>query len=136
MKKHIRTAPIVGIGVLTPALTGHPQAATARSIDHVDALQNEPASSPMSPSYDRAKVLMAVSLLDLNPSEKLKLAGNRIPALSITPSKTMTRLALTKPYSYNPCIQQNRPSPSIQVCHLLRAKPRKRPKTTKPATGK
>jgi hypothetical protein len=83
MKKNIRNVQVAGIGVLTPALMGQPQAAAARSFDPVEAVQTEPGSAADSPVYHAAKALMMRSIFDLSTVEKLDLGGRRIPALRI-----------------------------------------------------
>jgi hypothetical protein len=78
MKKNIRSLQVLGTVMVTPALTGQPQAAAARSIDPVEAIQtqNECATDG---ATDIGK---AWSIFDLSVVEKLKLGGQSIPTLS------------------------------------------------------
>jgi hypothetical protein len=76
MKKNIRSVQVLGTVMVTPALTGQPQAAAARSIDPVEAVQNQCATE------GPTDIGKAWSIFDLSVVEKLKLGGQSIPALS------------------------------------------------------
>jgi hypothetical protein len=90
MKKNIRNVQVLGIGVLTPALMGQPQAASARSIDPAEAIQIETGSAANSPLHEAAFAPSVWSIFDLSTVEKLKLGGSRIPALGHSAWKSVT----------------------------------------------
>jgi hypothetical protein len=71
----IRKAHILGVGVITPALTGIPQAAAAHSVDSV---ARDIVGSVTSQDQDAAKRLLQDDIFSLTPSEKLKIGGDRI----------------------------------------------------------
>lgn len=78
MRKNMRRARGLGLVVLTPALTGLPQAAAARSID-TDAIQIEP-SSPTGLSHGAAaRALLKATLLEIPTYLKLAIAGEIVP---------------------------------------------------------
>lgn len=82
MKKMIWNVQALGIGVLTPALTGHPQAAAARSVDPVEDVQNHPEVIA-GQQYEAAKAVMITSVYDLTTAEKLRVAGARVASLAV-----------------------------------------------------
>jgi hypothetical protein len=71
----IRKAQILGVGILTPALTGPPHAAAARSVDI--AAQNMVESVGVA-SHNLAIELLEGSVFALSQAEKLKIGGGRI----------------------------------------------------------
>jgi hypothetical protein len=89
-----RKAQILGVGILTPALTGHPQVAAARSVDFGPQKMAEGASVA---SHDAAIALLQEAIFALTPADKLAIGGDRI------------RLSyeVTKPKSQNPPAQRN-----------------------------
>ena len=66
---------IFGVGILTPALTGLPHAAAARSVD-VDVYTT--TESVGIASHDAATRLLQDGVFALTPAEKLKVGGDRI----------------------------------------------------------
>jgi len=70
-----RRARILGAGVLTPALTGMPQNAVARS---VDVGQSAEICSADVVSGETARASLAALLFSLSPAEKRAIAGDRI----------------------------------------------------------
>jgi hypothetical protein len=89
----IRKAQILGVGILTPALTGLPHPAAARSVDIAAQTMVESVGIA---SHDAAIALLQESVFALSPAEKLKIGGGRI------------RLSeeATKPKTQNPQTRQ------------------------------
>jgi hypothetical protein len=87
VKKTIRRVPLLGTVVLTPALTGPPQDATARSIDAVDAVQSEPGSA-QKPTDGADHRGLPWSIFDLSVTEKLLLGRGIIPSIRLRPYRT------------------------------------------------
>ena len=79
---NFRKLPLLGAGILTPALSGQPQAAEARSIDFTSAAQTAVTARPAE------KALFYQDVFTLRPAEKLRIAGDRI-RLSEAKSKTV-----------------------------------------------
>lgn len=80
MKINKRRVQVFGIGVLTPALTGQPQAANARSIDRVEAPQIQTESVPNFLASGAVDIGSAWSIFDFSLGEKLKMGGKCIQA--------------------------------------------------------
>jgi hypothetical protein len=74
---NFRKVPLLGIGVLTPALTGNPQTAEAHHVDSTRAVQMETENEPTA-SIGAAVELLSRQVFALSLSEKLKIAGDRI----------------------------------------------------------
>jgi hypothetical protein len=91
MKNNIWNAKVLGIGVLTPALLGQPQAAIAHLIDSVEAALTEPGSAAIPSKNDSAKARLRVSILDLTTEEKLKLGGSVIPYPPVYWARNLTK---------------------------------------------
>ena len=70
----IRKVQILGVGILTPALTGLPHAAAARLADAAQSMVESVGAA----SHDPAKALLQESVFELSPAEKLKIGGGRI----------------------------------------------------------
>jgi hypothetical protein len=68
-------AQFLGVGIMTPALTGLPHAAAARIVD-IDA-RNAIESLDVA-SHDAAIRLLQEGVFALTPAEKLKIGGDRI----------------------------------------------------------
>jgi hypothetical protein len=75
MKRNIRNVQVLGMGMLTPALMGQPQAASARSIDPAEAIQIETGSAANSPLHEAAIAASVWSIFDLSTVEKLKVGA-------------------------------------------------------------
>ena len=78
VKKNIQNFRAIGIGLLTPALTGQSQPAMARSIDAVDAVQIQRGSPDDLLLYAAAKAQLEMILFSISTAEKLKLGGGSI----------------------------------------------------------
>jgi hypothetical protein len=126
MKTTTRNINILGPVVLTPALTGQPQAATARSIDHVEAVHVD---------HGRAKLLIPEggvvgrapwAVFDLSVPEKLSLGRHAIPQSPDRPryaSKTKARRALNVyPTAPGACYPTLHPR-MTQVCTAVTQSP-------------
>lgn len=74
--RKFRTVQIVGIGVFTPALIAVP-AGAATSVDLLGAVQTD-AGIAWAATAGSANELLANTLFALSPTEKRKLAGDRI----------------------------------------------------------
>ena len=72
---HIRTAQIVLVGIMTPALTGLPQAAAARSVDIEAQITTDSLGVS---SRDPAIRALQEGVFALTPAEKLTIGGGRI----------------------------------------------------------
>jgi hypothetical protein len=81
--RHIRKAQILGVWILTPALTGQPQAAAAAYS------ASDPLVEGVAPRY-AAIWLLHEGVSELSPAEKLKIGGDRI-RLSAAGTKTKTQ---------------------------------------------
>lgn len=87
MKRVVKNVQVLGAAVLSPALMGQPQAAAARSIDRVGAVQIESGCPANDPSFDSAKAGLAFSIFGMGLDEKLKIAGSNIPRIKLLSSK-------------------------------------------------
>jgi hypothetical protein len=85
MKRKISRLPVLGVGILSPALLGQP-IAVAHPVDPAEPIQQAVVGS----SVDIAKALLTEELFSLSPSEKLKIGGGRIPAMATDALKRAT----------------------------------------------
>lgn len=74
---NLRKVQLLGVGVLTPALMGHPQTAEARSVDYTSAVQIDAAIGEVA-TPAAAKALLYREVFTRTPAEKLRIAGDRI----------------------------------------------------------
>jgi hypothetical protein len=80
MKRITRNLQGFGTVVLTPALTGQPQAATARAIDYVEAVQVDHGGAENALTTAAVDREPQWSILDLSVPEKLLLGRRAIPS--------------------------------------------------------
>lgn len=105
MKKNIRNMQVLGLAALTIALIGQPQAATARSIEPIDAVLIDRGSAAAVPRSDVAKSFLAASICDFSVGEKLTLGGHLLttPDLYLRPPAKSLGMIYARHFPPTPC---------------------------------
>jgi hypothetical protein len=91
MMSNIRTVKLLGIGVLTPALTGHPSVGIARTVE-VTPVVSYAAEPSIDSTLSAAQGMLRSEVLSLTPAEKLRIAGDRIRLSAQLNQSTNTQL--------------------------------------------
>ena len=86
---NLRKIHLLGVGVLTPALMGHPQTAEARSVDFTSAVQMDAARGVVT-TPAAAKRLLYQEVFTRSPAEKLRIAGDRIRLSEVKNNRAST----------------------------------------------
>ena len=110
--RKFRTAQMLGIGVLTPALTGTPQQVGARSLDAAHDVKIDGGSEA---ALEAAQVMMASTVIGLSLAEKLQITSDRIPLSG-------NMLLARRCYPPNPCYRGVRPRPTVN-CPTIAGRP-------------